>query len=203
MREVNGLKWVDDDIECAAVLFDQVKSIYTDVIPYVTDFSMCAQAGGNCGLFPLELAKYFKQVITFEPDPQNYDALIANTKDVKNIAAVACALGQEHGEIAMEVEPGNCGASYVTDGGWIERRKLDELPFKSCGLIYLDVEGYEEFALRGAEETIKRFTPAIVVEMKDLARRYNRTDKDCADYLKSLRYVVVHKFDNDVVWRHE
>jgi len=204
MRLERGLKWVDDDVDCAAVLFEQVKDIATDVLPHVTDFSVCVQAGGNCGLFPLELAKSFQRVVTAEPDPANYEALEANTRAVANIAIHHCAWGQATRSIAMITEAGNCGASYVDwhgDGRTIAQSQIDDLKLTQCGLIYLDVEGFEEFALRGAQQTIINCRPTIVVEAKQLSRRYGRTDAQCADYLQKFGYRVVHKFDNDVVWR--
>lgn len=203
MRLERGLYWVENDVDCAAVLFEQVKSIDKHVLPHVTDFSTCVQAGGNCGLFPLELAKRFGTVLTAEPDLANWEALAANAAGKPNILAHNIAFGDKHGSVDMEVEDGNCGASYVRPGqpGLVEMRAIDGFELPNCGLIYLDVEGFEEFALRGAEKTIKRCHPTIVVELKGLAHVYDRTDDDCENYLAQLGYHKVNRFDNDVVWR--
>jgi hypothetical protein len=38
----------------------------------------CVQAGGNVGLFPVTIAKYFQEVLTFEPDIANWTCLQRN-----------------------------------------------------------------------------------------------------------------------------
>lgn len=202
LRNERGLLWVDTDVECAAVLFEQVKSIDKHVLPYVTDFSVCVQGGGNCGLFPVDLARKFKFVITAEPDPDNFAALSANTAGIENISTFEAAWGESVGSIGLAVELGNCGATRViNEPGNASQLPIDIIGLSQCGLIYLDVEGFEEFALRGAEQTIKRCHPTIVVELKGLAHVYDRTDEDCERYLQQLGYRKVHRFDNDVVWR--
>lgn len=42
--------------------------------------------------------------------------------------------------------------------------RIDDLGLEECDLIHLDIEGYEEKALEGAIETIKKFKPTIVTE---------------------------------------
>ena len=202
MRVERGLWWNESDIDCAAVLFEQVASIQQHVMPHVNDRSTCVQAGGNCGLFPLELVGHFSRVITAEPDPDNYAALAKNVAKYSHIQARHCAWGLGSGPLGIVTEEGNCGATYMWGGGNIPQERVDDLGLRQCGLIYLDVEGYEEFVLRGAEKTIEFCRPTIVVEMKNLSHRYGKSDQSLSNYLISLNYYEVHHFDNDVVWRH-
>lgn len=212
LRVERGLMWVHDDVDCAAVLFEQVKDIATQVLPHVTDFSLCVQAGGNCGLFPLVLSRSFVHVITAEPDPANFEALHANTsahQEIGMITIMNCAFSDKSGVVGLVVEPGNCGATFISPhaySGVIDcntalARRIDDIGLGECGLIYLDVEGYEELALKGAVETIAKYSPTIVLEAKGLAHRYGRDERECERFLGKLGYKVVNKFDNDVVWR--
>ena len=201
-KRVHGLLWPEMDISRAKVIFHQLDSI-DKVLKHVTNFSQCVQAGGNCGLWPLALAKRFNEVYTAEPHPLNFYALRENTKDVNNIFTMNCALGQEPGFVHMESEPHelrNCGAFYVKNGGDIPVKRIDDMELQSCGLIYLDVEGFEEPALRGAEHIIRTDRPVIVVEAKGIAKRYGLTDQSCADFIKSLGYQEAQKTNRDVIY---
>ena len=55
----------------------------------------------------------------------------------------------------------NIPTSCVTK---VEMITLDSLNIEACDLLQLDVELYETEALVGAEETIKKYSPIIVVE---------------------------------------
>lgn len=148
------------------------------LLPLLTRRNTCIQAGGCLGLWPLRLAQFFDQVITFEPDPVNYQCLVENTSDIENISSTHAALGNSTGTVHMqrdEHEVGNCGAYYVVPGGDIPIVNIDDLHV-DVDLIYLDIEGYEYHALMGAKDTIRRSRPVIGLEDKNLNARYDGMD---------------------------
>jgi hypothetical protein len=61
---------------------------------------------------------------------------------------------------------GNTGGWTITadDNGIVPQMMIDDLVLTECDFIWLDIEGYEIFALRGATETIKKFKPVIFAE---------------------------------------
>jgi FkbM family methyltransferase len=201
-RREQGLLWPDMDVDCAKVIFGMQSDIDI-VLRCVTDFSACVQAGGNCGLWPRALAPKFGAVYTAEPHPFNFAALVVNTIEFQNVVRLEAAFGHERGFVGMALdtkEKNNCGAFYVTKGGIVPTLRIDDLALPKCGLIYLDVEGFEEQALRGASDTIARCRPAIAVEAKGLARRYGRTDQTCRDFIESCGYSVAQKTNRDVIF---
>ena len=136
------------------------------VLPLVRGRRVCVQAGGNCGVYPLALAKHFEKVITFEPDAENIACLRRNVT-LDNVAIINAALGAETGTCTVKVvEADNCGAHKTVADGDVEVWTIDDLRLDACDLIWLDIEGAEADAIKGARATIEKFSPIIVLEEK-------------------------------------
>ena len=161
------------------------------------------QAGGNVGLYALWFAHYFQKVVTFEPDPANWACLVRNIEGLDGFARIDArhaAIGDAEGQCAViEVEAGNCGAHRVnaTEKGAIRMLTIDSLNLNACDGIFLDIEGYELQALRGAIKTIEQFSPVIALEMKRLADVYGYSDQDTHDFLTGMGYDQASSCGND------
>ena len=70
-----------------------------------------------------------------------------------------------------------------------EVKTLDSLEIKDVDLVIIDTEGYEVNVLQGAIETIKRYSPVLVVEFsaKQLSK-YNYTIQKLEKFLIELGY---------------
>jgi FkbM family methyltransferase len=143
--------------------------------------ALAIQAGGNLGIFAKRLARDFDHVYTFEPDHYNFRALCKNAPEA-NIFKLQAALGEYPGPInfCLERRDGrkvthegtHHVATYVDQTGHVATLpgpvpmlRLDDLGFRFCDLLYLDVEGFELPALLGAAETIAHCRPVIAVEI--------------------------------------
>ncbi len=63
---------------------------------------------------------------------------------------------------------------------------LDSFDLTNVDFIKIDTEGYEYFVLKGAEKTIKRDHPVIVVEQKESTKdRYGLQFEQAVTLLKS------------------
>jgi len=160
---------------------------------------LCVQAGGNVGYFPIELAKHFKFVHTFEPEHENFECLRYNCQ-LPNVTLYHAALGEKGSMSGMHIDKQNMGAHYLEGDGDIKVKTIDDLALTACDLIALDVEGYEWQALKGALGTINNFQPVIVIEQKGHGRRYGYEDKDMEQWLVALGYRDVEKVFRDHVW---
>ena len=171
----------------------------------VEDFSICVQAGGACGVWPARLAQDFATVITFEPDPENFMALVANTRHLKNISALQHAVSDASGFGSLQrndLEKDNAGASYLTTGGEVSVVSIDDLNLPSCGLIQLNIEGREISALQGAEQTLRKYKPVVMIEEKPLPQMADQGIDLLAArrFLGSLGYQPVAAIHRDIVF---
>lgn len=167
---------------------------------------IAVQAGGNLGLFPKRLAEEFVRVITFEPDAQLYAALKRNAPEV-NIEAIRACLGYERTPVSLSAHrrdssgrPSHEGLTHVSGAGTIPQVRLDDFNLPACDLLYLDIEGYEMFALQGAEETIDRFRPVIGVEINRSTTFYGIDADELRNWILSKNYKLSLQMNSDEVY---
>ena len=152
------------------------------------------QAGGAMGLYPLALADHFQEILTFEPDPGNWHCLQANLEardSLRRVRAYQLALGERRGCGAIDKPvPENMGANRVVPGeGPVTIYNLDRfMMIGPVDAIWLDIEGMELAALKGAERTIREHSPLIVTEETGNVARYGVGETDIEDYLDTLGY---------------
>lgn len=205
--QIDGLWWPADDKVARRKILHDVEPAMRQMLPHIDGRDCIVQAGGNVGVYALALADHFRRVVTAEPDPVNAGCLARNlaARDTfKRIEAHAVALGAEAGDCRMvEVEPGNCGAHRIEPaaGFGIPVLRIDDLGLAACDAIWLDVEGYELAALKGARETIERWSPPIAIEDKGLGVAFGETHGDAPAWLKGLGYVQVDEIGRDKVFK--
>jgi FkbM family methyltransferase len=160
------------------------------------------QAGGHLGLWPILLAAQFRQVLTFEPDPENWACLCKNTARCDNIHVTFGALGERTGTVSMQRRRGSTGGHYVkqTDSGSVPLFTIDSLSLPCLDALFLDVEGYELAVVRGAEATLERCRPLLVCEENSTGARYGRARGDLAQWLAGWGYQQVQAYKRDLVF---
>lgn len=200
--EYGGQEWVWPAYDEKLLQVNDWAKDIDAIIPFVTDFMVCVQAGGACGIWPYILCQYFNEVYTFEPDPVNFHCLTENLSGLGNVYYENAALGAKSGTCNIQrdqFEQNNCGAGYMVSGGETPVVTIDSYNLGACGLIQLDVEGFEVEALLGAERTIKEHRPIIVIEEKMLPHARGKELK-ARNYLKSIGYKEVGRIHRDVVF---
>jgi len=169
IKRDDGFWWPADDGWCHKVIHEELPDL--DAAARLTKGKFVAvQAGGNVGVWANHLAKSFVGVVTVEPDAANYECLKRNVPD--NVLHRRAGLGAMAGSMGLVNVEGNAGAHYAKADGQIPIITIDSLNLSACDLICLDIEGYEPFALQGAEQTIRKYRPVIMFEEKGLSERY-------------------------------
>lgn len=156
------------------------------VMPFVKRRRVAVDVGSHIGLWSYYLAKEFEQVHSFEPVAVHRECFAVNVA-APNVTLHAVALGVETGWISMHTCEGSSGDSWVSGAGDIPQARLDSLDLQDVDLIKLDCEGGELYALRGAEETLRRCKPCVIVEQKPgRAQKFGLAETEAVDYLRSL-----------------
>lgn len=126
----------------------------------------------------------------FEPNKENYRCaritMELNALD-ENVRLTHAALGPTDGAAMFSVFDGNGrplgGASHVNDHGTesVKQIALDSVipAGRRVTILQLDVEGYEEMALRGAEKLIRRDKPMLILETVPTSEWFNNLLSDC------------------------
>jgi FkbM family methyltransferase len=167
------------------------------VTGYVPGRTACIQAGGNLGIFPKRLSQWFQTVYTFEPDPECFTALCHNAPE-PNIIKIQAALGDEASMVALSrtrpphkpTGPQHEGLGWVCGPGVLPMVRLDDAlsALMVCDLLYLDLEGYELPALRGARGLVRRCRPVIVLEVTANQERCGFSQTELVDDVLAQGY---------------
>ncbi len=141
------------------------------IIKNVDNFNICVQAGGNLGLYPRLLSQMFNFVFTYEPDFVNFEYLKINTEHAANVFAYNSALGETKGTLQLQSgPPDNFGMHKIVFENTFNTTTVPVTTIDidhsttGCDLIFLDIENYEYYALKGALLTIKQHKPVVIVE---------------------------------------
>jgi len=160
--------------------------------------------GASNGVLSLKMAKHVGdtgKIYAFEPSKERFEMLEKHIKlnNVKNIVAENKGISNEHsfqnieepGLVRMDEkkhEPVSNRAEIVTLDAYVKREGL-----KSVDFIKIDTDGFEYKILTGGEDTLKKFKPVMIVEMRG-AFFGKKTAEDLVLYLSKLGY---HFFRED------
>jgi FkbM family methyltransferase len=159
--------------------------------------------GANIGYFSLLFAKWLRgtgAVHAFEPFPATILRFERNLDLNPELRSVIClhklAVSDFVGSMSMAVpDEGNSGCNYLTgeNQGEIKVTTLDAFVqqerLSRLDLLKVDVEGAEVGLLQGAEETINRFRPVLMIEINpSTLQRFGKTAADVVILLGGYRY---------------
>lgn len=168
-----GVKWQWETFQGSPIMLKlMARDIHyvDEAVRYCRGRVACVQAGGNIGIFPKRLAKLFTTVYTFEPAADLWPMLLHNAPE-PNIVKFQASLGDERALVQVSrvrrdgKRHSHEGIGYTVPSGTIPTLLVDDLNLPVCDLVYLDIEGGELPALRGAVETLARCRPVLTVEI--------------------------------------
>ena len=181
-EEIHGWKVPKND-PWFSVLLNETKGevdleIIEETLKYVKDFRRAIDVGAHIGTWTVPLSEHFELVDAIEPYGPSYHLLDENTKNCQNVAIKNAALwdkdtllevrkvGVNSGEVRV-FEVNGSPAGNVVQGICLDSAvdgTTGSVGLDGIGLIKIDVEGSELRVLSGAQETIKRCKPVVVIE---------------------------------------
>jgi FkbM family methyltransferase len=136
--------------------------------------------GSHHGLHTVCMARHSARVVAIEPNPHNVAILKTNTElnALKNVIVRQVAVGDSIGKIAL-LRDSSEGGVLACKPGSVPTIEVDVLPLDQVAqehgfpdLLKIDVEGFEDRALKGASQILQR-CPKIVIEIHtDWLNRY-------------------------------
>ena len=138
------------------------------------------------------------KVYAFEPQKKLFTELVMNLdlNACVNVTAMRCAVGAEHGEVEMAppVADNEGGTAIGAGGDSAPMMPIDALELDNLSLIKIDVENFEYQVLMGAEATIKRNLPYLIIEImgnvyEPILDRQEKIQKTF-HYLQALGYTL-------------
>ena len=173
----------------------------------------CIDAGAHIGTVSRTLSENFVHVHSFEPLWGEY--LKQNISDKDNVTVYETGLGFEKKTENIYIMPTNTGGSSIVEHEkrakfqkqeWTQTKeitikKIDSFTFNSkIDFIKIDVESYEWHVLKGAENTLKKHKPLIMIELLQRYEDKKYTVQKTQDLLKEYGYVLKKRFGDDFIY---
>jgi FkbM family methyltransferase len=159
-----------------------MRAVYPRVEAELACIATWAPRGGTAvdvgawyGPWTARLSRLADHVVTIEPNPALARLVRARFPPVRVVEAAA----SDHlGTAQLWLPPGGRGAEGVASlehgsgkSITVQLVTVDSLELTDVRFIKMDIEGHEAAALRGAEQTIKRDSPVLVLELETRHQR--------------------------------
>ena len=199
-------------------LINVLKSISTQI---TTTIGKChlVNIGAHIGSVCVACAKDFSRITAFEPVKSNFDHLNLhrNLNQVGHMTTHNLALSDSKYESKIVFNAQNTGGCHVVSDYEVENSirhaqnhikdmvqcvPMDSIEFEeSIEILLVDIEGHEERFINGAEQTIKKYLPVIIIELWTDAKRQHEnmktTQSEMIQKISSLGYNTVKRLGVD------
>jgi FkbM family methyltransferase len=174
---------------------------------YIKSYDHGVDVGAHCGFWTMAMSQDFQRVTAFEPVGENCRAFAHNVSLVAGackVDLIQMALGDTVGRVSMDLKETSSANAEVIDGDDIVMWRLDDLNLDPFSFLKIDVDGYELHVIRGALETIKKYKPTIIVEMKaGWGERYGLFGDGPLVLLRSIGYKVQEDLREDFILTYQ
>ena len=164
--------------------------------PYIKENGIGIDVGCREGGFAREMEKEFTHIHCFDfRDKKNM--FEKNVIDMNKFTYHVCGIGEKEGTAFTTSNK----VGRIKDNGnvTVPMATIDSFNFENVTFIKYDIEGYELKALKGSEQTIKKYNPVVVIEQ-------NRGNSHPQELLESWGYTckgIDKVFNQDYIMEKE
>jgi len=156
-------------------VIDYQKDNLDIALGFVKNFTTAIDAGASYGIMSYNLNKKFSKIYAFEVDVPVRECLKKNVEkfQLDNVVVCECGLSDKAESVSLNYLK-NTFCTHINKevAGTNICKTLDSFELTEVGFIKLDCEGYEPYILKGAEHTIEKCKPVILMENKNYSGRY-------------------------------
>lgn len=182
---------------------DYQKGKLNIALGFVKNFTTAIDAGANYGIMSYNLNSKFSKIYAFEVDTPVRECLKTNVEkfQLDNVIVCDCGLSDKEELVSLNYLKNTFGTHINKEvSGTHSCKTLDSFELTDVGFIKLDCEGYEPYILKGAEQTIKKYKPVILMEEKNYSKRYYGEEGNLAvDLLLAWGYTMEVSWPKDCV----
>ena len=136
----------------------------------------------------------YDYITALEPDEKNFAKLLKNTEELDNIACLNMGAWHQKDTLIFAKKAGR-NSKLSAEGVSVPVTDIDSLQLAPT-FIKMDIEGSELNALKGAEETIRRYTPKLYIcayhrneDLFALPLKVWELHNDYRIYFRHLKYI--------------
>lgn len=217
MKQVHGIWLPDSDTHFNTYITPdatfggtyQLKKL-DRAVEFVKTRGVAIDIGAHVGLWSKVLASRFEHVYAFEPLKPHRDCFARNLEGIGNVTLFGYALSDKSEQLNIRMPLDNTGHSHVAkdyDGDASREWECHAVPLDSLkwpdklkiDFVKIDVEGWELAVVRGAEETLRKHWPVIIIEQKPHgnAERYGWKQRDALAQLLRWGFKEVAHISGD------
>jgi FkbM family methyltransferase len=187
-RDTHLGKWC---LEHKRLDFDQ--NALPQMLPHIKPDGVVLDIGANIGCYAYAFGQVAKEVHCFEPNSEAYECLKYNLVHGSGTFFLhRVAVSDKESKFNIVSDNDNIGMAFVEESktGSVKSIAIDTLELVGCDFIKIDVEGFELHVLRGAESTINKHNPVMVIEINDHTLKRTGVDrKEIFGWLTEHNYI--------------
>ncbi len=184
-------------------IIDYQKGKLNTALGFVKNFTTAIDAGANYGIMSANLSNKFSKIYAFEVESRVRECLKKNIEKFKleNVIVCDCGLSNKEETVSLTYKKTTFGTHINKEvSGDHICKTLDSFNLTDVGFIKLDCEGYEPYILQGAEQTIKKYKPVILMEEKNYSKTYYGEEGNLAvDLLLEWGYTMEVSWPKDCI----